>query len=57
MDEVKKLLHEAFSAAVLNGVLVEDVNFEFTVLKLIGDKDKVILNEINLRSRFTKDNP
>lgn len=55
MDEVKKLLREAFSAAAASGVLIEDVNFDFTTFELTGDEDMVILNGISLRSRFTKD--
>lgn len=55
MDEVKKLLREAFSAAAASGVLIEDVNFDFATFELTGDEDMVILNGINFHSRFTKD--
>ena len=56
MKEVKELLQKAFAEAVKNGVIINQVRFDFDVIKTIGNADELILNDCLLETSFIKDN-
>lgn len=54
MKEVKILLQQAFAEAVKYGVLINEVKFDYHVVKTISNPDEIVLNKEILDCEFVR---